>query len=282
LAAAAAAAATAAAAAAGTAATQASLLSDLGTENVTSLQHLYDCVYSPEGAYNCVFRQQIQSVCCTHAKDIQRGREIHQQIMQVTDHDGQSTPQDRERIFKLLQPFVELAGAQLSRLCELHFRELRAWLAVAWENGGSISSGQIREAKLVITEQGIGRSLNTDDRDGSTVDDDWSEQESLDSMGHTSGGFGIATDSLINHVVRVDPNMAFLSKLGEVGFKEQQQQQQQQEKTKELNACNKPVSSEPWGVGGFLQTMFPQVCTLINHWYTVCTLINHCYTVYID
>jgi hypothetical protein len=43
----------------------------------TTVQHLFDAVYSPGGAYNQTFRQQIQSLRHTHAEQLLKGKKLY-------------------------------------------------------------------------------------------------------------------------------------------------------------------------------------------------------------
>jgi hypothetical protein len=200
----------------------------------TSVQDLFDSVYSPGGAYNQFFRQELQTLVHAHTEQLRTGKNFYDAMMLV----GISSPDSEPALIKtkevamylasegalllLLQPFMELASEQLRGICELHSDDILRWLAQSsLSDRKGRGRGALQEREIVLepltgSSSGVGTSLPAHspvaddagrDRDGDR------ERGPLDPplfLGQT------AIVEFLNHIGRIDPDLVFLAKLAEI------------------------------------------------------------------
>jgi hypothetical protein len=213
----------------------------------TTVQHLFDAVYSPGGPYNQRFRHQIQSLCHTHAEQLRKGKKLYDATARLDsrgvfhgtlqrdsasfsaekdasldlEKDGNTLEAD-DMWLELLQPFVELASEQLKGICELHFDDLSRWLAVTWD-GNEDSDLRSRFG----TTPTLGGRLGSPHMPNLTITDEAAVGGEVNAVGFEGpkdlleGPLWVsdATESMISllkHIGRMDTDLAFLANMGEM------------------------------------------------------------------
>jgi hypothetical protein len=98
------------------------------------------------------------------------------------------------------QPYIEVGTQQLQGITSLHFDDLKRWLAVGWDSSGFLSQ------KKTSFDQTISDQCYNQAAD---------EQE--ERLRHNGSMLSSSIVSTLNHIGRIDPDLAFLAKLAEIG-----------------------------------------------------------------
>jgi hypothetical protein len=164
---------------------------------LSTLRLLFECVYLPPGVYNQLFRQQVQDLRSILAEQLRIAKQIHgtATLVSISSTDAHRSHQDLKQ--QVLEPFVELAGQQTARLCVLHSEELSRWLTSAYDGFPPNRSDPISAMENDLGDGLIG-----------------SSQSVLQSIQPI---LNPAIVSCLNHIGRIEPELAFLAKLAEIG-----------------------------------------------------------------
>jgi hypothetical protein len=215
----------------------------------TTVQHLFDACYGPPGAYMSTFRQQICMLRSVHADKLSKAKQVFDAIMLVgisasasaqeagvprfaSDYEHNLEDQlylaNEEVVYQLLEPFAELAETHLTSICELHFDDLARWLRVAWDeeprplNVTKPCSTQMGGAPVMTvteeTDNAVAALRHSMPRNGLDVSSPCVANEGRAGLNNPPLEQRLdSMVSLLNHIERIEPELAFLGKLAEMG-----------------------------------------------------------------
>jgi hypothetical protein len=192
---------------------------------VSTLQLLFECVYSPSGVYNQLFRRQIQAVARSRAEQLQKAKQIYDILILVSNSSMEMYRDHQDLIEQVLDPFVRLGGLQTRGLCELHHDDLVQWLTMVSASTITMNSDPTISANkpgftnlLTVYETGefgvVVGPVNASEVEGGETDRPDYLEESLPACARASSAMLFSS---LDHIGRVNPELVFLSKLAEIG-----------------------------------------------------------------